>query len=355
MSQENSFTNHDNDVCVVAYALNAKKMRASGCYSNNDNPKNINNMNGLSNNSNNQYKESNIFNSINNENENSKKWCGGGLSDILTDKSFQNIQYVPFNINDHHVKYNCIIHKLTEEIDKEETISRIQNIEDYLHANPNCIIIDPFQSVMKVTSRAQTCLTLKRIIEEAKIESFKQPKFVIVNNVNNKTIIEAMKENDIQFPVICKSIKACGTSDSHYMVVAINEEGLSQIRFPCVVQQYHDHDSNFFKVYVIGEDVMLFRRPSLPNLTNINSKAVKNIAFNSRHTYPSIEDFIDRDIFDSFIDNEHLGFISNNSQEFENIEFKGNFSNSFKLVFNNIVNFLYIINRINCKNSQINF
>jgi hypothetical protein len=92
------------------------------------------------------------------------------------------------------------------------------------------------------------------------------------------------------------------------------------------MQQYHDHNESFYKVYVIDEDVMIFRRPSLPNLLldryhrqqqsktdaivsmesvasvphtepvslasySKKRKMIHSLAFDSRYSYPTIEDF----------------------------------------------------------------
>lgn len=96
---------------------------------------------------------------------------------------------------------------------------------------------------------------------------------------------------------------------------------------PCVVQQYYNHDANFFKVYVIDKEVMVFQRTSLPNLsiaecsssssicsggasckrsldTNGTSSSdvdgetkhrrltLRSVGFDSRKHYPTIEDFL---------------------------------------------------------------
>ena len=85
--------------------------------------------------------------------------------------------------------------------------------------------------------------------------------------------------------------------------------------FPCIVQQYHNHHERFFKVYVIGGDVMVYQRPSLPDLHGIpvsagrvkeldsvasvfgNGKTeglvhcIRSVIFDSRKEYPKWEDF----------------------------------------------------------------
>ena len=60
---------------------------------------------------------------------------------------------------------------------------------------------------------------------------------------------------------------------------------------PCIVQQYFNHDATLFKVYVLGEDVMIYRRKSLPNLS-VECGPLRSVAFDSRLSYPCLEDFL---------------------------------------------------------------
>jgi hypothetical protein len=80
------------------------------------------------------------------------------------------------------------------------------------------------------------------------------------------------------------------------------------VRGPCIIQQYRDHSATFFKVYVIENEVMVYRRPSLPDLERYTAlgsarwhlenllpdsfpTSVKSIVFDSRFAYPTIENF----------------------------------------------------------------
>ena len=97
---------------------------------------------------------------------------------------------------------------------------------------------------------------------------------------------------------------------------------IGMIKAPCVVQQYHDHANALYKVYVIDRDVMVFRRQSLPDLycghkdssslaggahvssTGSSSSSssccltaghcvrLRSVAFDSRRSYPTYQDFI---------------------------------------------------------------
>ena len=113
---------------------------------------------------------------------------------------------------------------------------------------------------------------------------FSQPKFVVVRPEDHAAgpdkIMRMMSEAGFGFPVICKPVEACGTPNSHSMAVVVSASGLDLVRPPCIVQEYRDHGEIFFKVYVMGDEVMVFRRPSLPNLDalawnqqNINREA----------------------------------------------------------------------------------
>lgn len=78
-------------------------------------------------------------------------------------------------------------------------------------------------------------------------------------------------------------------------MVIISKADLHLIDVPCVVQQYHDHDEALYKVYVIDQDVMVFKRQSLPNLLQRGafggSSTVRSLAFDSRKNYPTYADF----------------------------------------------------------------
>lgn len=124
-------------------------------------------------------------------------------------------------------------------------------------------------------------------------------------------IVLLMKETGLTFPVICKPDIACGTPTSHNMVVVVSPSGFTMVTQPCIVQQYIDHDDNFFKVYVIGNDIMYYQRPSTPNLTNstaISSSKLKSIFFDSRCMYPKLKDFME-------IDND------NNSNNYDKVDY----------------------------------
>jgi inositol-1,3,4-trisphosphate 5/6-kinase/inositol-tetrakisphosphate 1-kinase len=73
----------------------------------------------------------------------------------------------------------------------------------------------------------------------------------------------------LKFPVICKPVQACGTRDSHQMMILTGPNAIQLIESDpdqsWVFQEYLNHNSTIYKVYVIGEYFEVTPRLSLPN------------------------------------------------------------------------------------------
>ena len=115
-----------------------------------------------------------------------------------------------------------IFHKLTEDIDRKESAEKIGALNAYLASHPKTFIVDPLDAVTKVISRARCCESLANIIKKSKCIPFTQPRFVLIESgqldlVNH--ILLLMAAEGFGFPVICKPLEACGTPNSHRMVL----------------------------------------------------------------------------------------------------------------------------------------
>jgi inositol-1,3,4-trisphosphate 5/6-kinase/inositol-tetrakisphosphate 1-kinase len=112
----------------------------------------------------------------------------------------------------------------------------------------------------------------------------------------------------LQFPLIVKPLTAAGTKASHAMAVLLQPSALHKIPTPCVCQEYVNHDSWLYKVYVLGDFCSVYKRRSLPNLpttasaapscasagvgTTTTRRSIKDmIAFDSQRPYPRLRDF----------------------------------------------------------------
>ena len=157
----------DSGAFIVAYALNAKKLRESEATT-----------------SSSSYSSSSYRSSTSALGSADTSpitiWSGGGLADIVSNSSAafkraHNVKFVAFDYSlppERHPHYHVLIHKLTEDIiaiddssdgsNSHSTSARhkIKSVTEYIDYNKKCVIVDPIASVRVVTSRLET---LKRI------------------------------------------------------------------------------------------------------------------------------------------------------------------------------------------------
>lgn len=81
-----------------------------------------------------------------------------------------------------------------------------------------------------------------------------------------------MKEHNLRYPIIAKSLWADGRPGSHDIAVVWTDTGLqrliypedaTQLKPPVLLEQYVDHGNCLFKVYVLGDQKVMVTRPSL--------------------------------------------------------------------------------------------
>lgn len=219
-------------VCVVGYALNAKKLRKSShdrslvsdCSPISGHAKTF-----ASNSETAPKRKLSDVEACYIEHE----WKGGGLADILESNSSsspagKDRSAVLFVQLDHEIplenqpKCHVIIHKLTEDIDNKskDSVAKIKSLDAYLQHNPDTVIVDPLLAVRKVISRARTCEHLSIIQRQMQGKCpFTQPAYGIVKeSASTEDIVRQISDLRFCYPLICKPIQACGTPNSHNMV-----------------------------------------------------------------------------------------------------------------------------------------
>lgn len=82
------------------------------------------------------------------------------------------------------------------------------------------VVVDPFDSVKILISRATTTDMLEKIV----CAEFEQPKHLKFHEPTSpEEIARVMAERGVVYPIICKQLSACGTPISHHMVLTITE------------------------------------------------------------------------------------------------------------------------------------
>jgi inositol-1,3,4-trisphosphate 5/6-kinase/inositol-tetrakisphosphate 1-kinase len=268
---------------------------------------------------------------------------GGQAAPSMTAPS---VVFVPLNLDmplelQHGGRFNCIIHKLTEDIltltssttstDRYYSASRrVSVLESYAARNAFCKLIDPPSNVSLVMNRGTIASLLATSLQNqindytSVVTKVRTPAFVIVDtsvdtsaDTSVDTCVEALERRvlnaGMRYPLIIKNLDAAGTAESHQMSIALTSSALKHVvGASCLIQEYENHDGHLFKCYVLGSTVRVYKRISLPNLPTKKDcgddcdhgnygdenysdenygNTVEFLRFDSQRPYPTINDF----------------------------------------------------------------
>ena len=105
-------------------------------------------------------------------------------------------------------------------------------------------------------------------------------------------MLASIRDCGLSPPLIIKPLVAAGTKESHYMTILLAESAVNKLPERCIVQEFINHSSTLFKVYVLGDFVSVYERGSLPDLpADLSNATVDLVEFDSQRPYPKLKDF----------------------------------------------------------------
>jgi inositol-1,3,4-trisphosphate 5/6-kinase/inositol-tetrakisphosphate 1-kinase len=205
---------------------------------------------------------------------------------------------------------------------EQAAVRRVHRLVQYQKDHPECCLVDDPISVQTLMSRSDIADTLEECLLTVTSTSgmpVRSPKYAAIslpsslptgssnadeiaaslndNETNaaaaTKIIVDQIQTAGLSFPMIVKPLTAAGTKASHAMAVLMDASALPRIveKTPCLCQEYANHDSLLYKVYVLGDHVSVHKRRSLPNLP-VDVKSSKSyVEFDSQRPYPRLTDF----------------------------------------------------------------
>ncbi|XP_012679338.1 inositol-tetrakisphosphate 1-kinase [Clupea harengus] len=181
---------------------------------------------------------------------------------------------------------DVIIHKLTDHIleaDQKDTQAQllVQSVQDYIDAHPEVVVLDPMPAIRTLLDRAKSYQLIHKIEGLIQDDRICSPPFMVLRSECGGEILAQLQQHDITFPCICKTQVAHGTS-SHEMAIIFSEEDLRNIKPPCVIQSFINHNAVLYKVFVVGEAYSVVERPSIRNFPSGPTDR-RAISFNSHH------------------------------------------------------------------------
>lgn len=164
---------------------------------------------------------------------------------------------------------DVIIHKLTDlilEADQNDSqaVLLVQRVQDYIDAHPETIVLDPLPAIRTLLDRCKSYQLIHRIESCMQDERLCSPPFMVLNTECSPDVLEQIKRQGLTFPFICKTRVAHGTN-SHEMAIIFSEEDLNDVKPPCVIQSFINHNAVLYKVFVVGDSYTVVERPSLKN------------------------------------------------------------------------------------------
>eukprot|EP00978_Attheya_sp_CCMP212_P016987 scaffold44965_cov47-Attheya_sp.AAC.1 len=186
-------------------------------------------------------------------------------------------------------------------------IERVERLNKYQRDHPACCLVDHPRNIQAVMSRSDIAHILSSALQNICTESgipVRAPRFLVHdgvgtmvvpttgNDTDSTVLAGRVQEAPFSYPLIAKPLAAAGTSESHKMVIVLRPSGLDCILpMPSLLQEYANHDGVLYKVYVLGDTVRVFARPSLPNLPE-GDVLLDFVEFDSQRPYPTLTDFL---------------------------------------------------------------
>ncbi|XP_065636840.1 inositol-tetrakisphosphate 1-kinase 1 [Quercus suber] len=75
----------------------------------------------------------------------------------------------------------------------------------------------------------------------------------------SENLVDSIEEIGFKFPFITNQVSVDGSAKSHEMFLVFNENGLKKLKLkkPFVMQEFVNHGGVIFKVYVVGDHVLI--------------------------------------------------------------------------------------------------
>ncbi|XP_062252962.1 inositol-tetrakisphosphate 1-kinase [Platichthys flesus] len=164
---------------------------------------------------------------------------------------------------------DVIIHKLTDlilEADQNDSqaVLLVQRVQEYIDSHPETIILDPLPAIRTLLDRCKSYQLIHRLESCMQDKRICSPPFMVLNSKCSPDVLEQIRRQGLTFPFICKTRVAHGTN-SHEMAIIFSEEDLKDVKPPCVIQSFINHNAVLYKVFVVGDSYTVVERPSLKN------------------------------------------------------------------------------------------
>ncbi|CAI9553076.1 unnamed protein product, partial [Staurois parvus] len=180
--------------------------------------------------------------------------------------------------------FDLIIHKLSDllvEAGQDLTSHHlVQRLQVYLDTHPFTILLDPLPALHTLLDRFQSYHLLRSLESRSQEMDLKFHVYKLVVEIVSTCFFNDLKMTVVVFShAVCKTRVAHGPR-SHEMSLIFNEQGLKEVTPPCLLQSFINHSATLYKVFVVGSQHFVVKRPSIRDFP-LGETDQKTIFFNS--------------------------------------------------------------------------
>ncbi|KAJ8755535.1 hypothetical protein K2173_019333 [Erythroxylum novogranatense] len=200
---------------------------------------------------------------------------------------------------------DVILHKATDEITSVE-LSRssesnnitfttgMQELQRFMECQHDHLVIDPLDNIYPVLDRLRIQEILHGL-EDLNSETHHKIRgahFLKVNDFRDPDLVQRLSKAKLSLPSIVKPQVACGVADAHSMAIIFKLEDYKDLSvpLPALVQEYVDHSSTLYKIYVLGEKIFYAIKNSTPNadilIKSSKCNGLRPLLFDSLRSLP---------------------------------------------------------------------
>uniref|UniRef100_A0A6B2FXJ9 Inositol-tetrakisphosphate 1-kinase n=1 Tax=Myxobolus squamalis TaxID=59785 RepID=A0A6B2FXJ9_MYXSQ len=178
-------------------------------------------------------------------------------------------EFIPINEEESILNqgpFDCILHKVSDYIKMsqsgDKTATRI--VEEFTqYKEIKSICLDNPDTPLLLADRAKMFRTMDQCKFVCDNITIDVPQWVMLSNYKD---ISRLKKSKFTYPLICKAVCAGEGPGAHSMQLVFNPGQLDSLSvFPCVAQEFKNHNGSMSKIYAFGPHYFTCTRPSVRN------------------------------------------------------------------------------------------
>ncbi|KAH9565171.1 hypothetical protein CY35_04G064000 [Sphagnum magellanicum] len=154
--------------------------------------------------------------------------------------------------------FDVILHKITGKEWRQE-------LEDYKQKYPDVIVLDPPEAIQQLRNRQSMLQDVAQLNLCDCGGHVGVPRQLVITG-DAASIPSSVAKAGLKLPLVVKPLVADGTAKSHAMSLAYDKYCLTELDPPLVLQEFVNHGGVLFKVYIVGDQIRVVRRFSLPDV-----------------------------------------------------------------------------------------